>query len=118
VLPEHIHLLVSELAMGTPSTVIQVLKQRVSRRLRRKKRKPSAQFTLNFQNTRDSLPRFWQSRFYDFNVFEPGEKSRKASLHAHESAETKIGRPSERLALEQFFLLLESQRIDSRRPVN
>jgi REP element-mobilizing transposase RayT len=39
VMPEHIHLLISEPAKGTPSTVIQVLKQRVSRRLRRKKRK-------------------------------------------------------------------------------
>ena len=35
VMPEHIHLLISEPAKGTPSTVMQVLKQRVSRRLRR-----------------------------------------------------------------------------------
>ena len=35
VMPEHIHLLISEPVKGTPSTVIQVLKQRVSRRLRR-----------------------------------------------------------------------------------
>src|SRR6202049_5295176 len=44
VMPEHIHLLISEPAKGTPSTVIQVLKQRVSRRLRRKKRTAAAQF--------------------------------------------------------------------------
>src|SRR6202165_1938480 len=37
VMPEHIHLLISEPVQATPSTVIQVLKQRVSRRLRRKK---------------------------------------------------------------------------------
>ena len=35
VMPEHIHLLIGEPAKGTPSTVIQVLKQRVSRHLRR-----------------------------------------------------------------------------------
>ena len=40
VMPKHIHLLISEPAKGTPTTVIQVLKQRVSRRLRRKKRAP------------------------------------------------------------------------------
>ena len=40
VMPDHIHVLMSEPAKGTPSTVIQVLKQRVSRRLRRKKRAP------------------------------------------------------------------------------
>ena len=31
VMPEHIHLLISEPAKGTPSTIMQVLKQRVSR---------------------------------------------------------------------------------------
>ncbi len=41
VMPDHIHLLISEPAKGTPSTVIQVLKQRVSRRLRRKRRPPT-----------------------------------------------------------------------------
>src|SRR6202049_1768056 len=48
VMPEHIHLLISEPVKGTPSTVIQVLKQRVSRRLRRKKRKPTGPLNLNF----------------------------------------------------------------------
>src|SRR5579863_7526508 len=42
VLPEHVHLLIGEPVRGTPSTVVQVLKQRVSRRLRRKKRAPAA----------------------------------------------------------------------------
>src|SRR6202166_3427617 len=40
VMPEHIHLLIGEPAKGTSSTVIQVLKQRVSRRLRRKRPRP------------------------------------------------------------------------------
>jgi putative transposase len=69
VMPEHIHLLISEPAKGTPSTVIQVLKQRVSRRLRRKKRKPAGQLSLAFEVSDDALPRFWQRRFYDFNVW-------------------------------------------------
>ena len=69
VMPEHIHLLISEPVKGTPSTVIQVLKQRVSRRLRRKKRKPTGQLDLTFASSDDSLPRFWQQRFYDFNVW-------------------------------------------------
>ena len=38
VMPEHVHLLISEPAAETPSTVLQVLKQRVSQRLRRKAR--------------------------------------------------------------------------------
>ena len=69
VMPEHIHLLISEPVKGTPSTVIQVLKQRVSRPLRRKKRKPTGQLNMTFARSDDSLPRFWQRRFYDFNVW-------------------------------------------------
>ena len=38
VMPEHIHLLISEPRVGTPSTVTQVLKQRVSRALRKKEK--------------------------------------------------------------------------------
>jgi REP element-mobilizing transposase RayT len=38
VMPEHIHLLISEPRVGTPSTVMQVLKQRVSLSVRREER--------------------------------------------------------------------------------
>ena len=37
VMPEHVHLLMSE-PKGTPSTVLQMLKQRVSRTMRKKRR--------------------------------------------------------------------------------
>jgi putative transposase len=77
VMPEHIHLLISEPLKGTPSTVIQVLKQRVSRRLRRKKRTPTAQLKLTFEVGATSLPRFWQRRFYDFNVWSLKKKIEK-----------------------------------------
>jgi hypothetical protein len=68
-MPEHIHLLISEPTNGTPPTVIQVLKQRVSRRLRRKKRNATGQFRLAFARGDESLCRFWQRRFCDFNVW-------------------------------------------------
>ncbi len=57
--------------------MIQVLKQRASRRLRRKKRKPVPQFNLSFANSEDSLPRFWQRRFYDFNVWSLKKRAEK-----------------------------------------
>ena len=79
VMPEHIHLLIGEPAKGTPSTVIQVLKQRVSRRLRRRKRNAAGQFRLAFAGVDDSLRRFWQRRFYDFNVW--SLKKRVEKLH-------------------------------------
>src|SRR5579863_2992443 len=79
VMPEHIHLLLSEPAKGTPSTVIQVLKQRVSRRLHRKRGAPAGQLNLIFASSDDSLPRYWQRRFYDFNVW--SLKKRVEKLH-------------------------------------
>ena len=69
VMPEHIHLLIGEPARGTPSTVMQVLKQRVSHRLRRKRRTSCRQLPLRFDRGGDTLPRFWQLRFHDFNVW-------------------------------------------------
>jgi putative transposase len=79
VMPEHVHLLISEPRRGTPSTALQVLKQRVSRRLRAKNRTPAGQMRLHFANDAESLPRFWQRRFYDFNVW--SLKKRVEKLH-------------------------------------
>jgi putative transposase len=71
VMSNHIHLLIGEPAKGTPSTVMQVLKQRVSRHLRRKPRRKrsSHQLALPFPQPNNSLHQFWQPRFYDFNVW-------------------------------------------------
>ena len=68
VMPEHVHLLVSEPEKGNPSKMLQVLKQKVSRALRKPARKASAQLPLAFAAATDS-PAFWQRRFYDFNVW-------------------------------------------------
>jgi len=78
VMPEHVHLLISEPRTGTPSTVLQVLKQRVSRELRRRKQRRSpAQIALPFPETATEPPRFWQRRFYDFNVWSRGKQTEK-----------------------------------------
>lgn len=54
VMPEHFHLLMSEPAMISSSTALQVIKQRFARKLREEKQCP--------------WERVWQRRFYDFNV--------------------------------------------------
>ena len=69
VMPEHIHLVISEPKKGNPSKVLQVLKQEVSRALRRRSRNSSAQLSLPFPSTGADAPAFWQRRFYDFNVW-------------------------------------------------
>jgi putative transposase len=54
VMPEHFHLLMSEPERGTPATIMQVLKQRVSIKCR-------ARGVQTF-------PTFWLPRSHDFNV--------------------------------------------------
>ena len=65
VMPEHIHLLIGEPERGTPSTVMQVLKQRYARRVLGEKKRNPAQTTF----WPESPERVWQRRFYDFNVW-------------------------------------------------
>ena len=77
-MPEHVHLLMSEPARSNPSKVLQVLKQRVSRSLRGRKLGSGTQLWLSFAENEDS-PAFWQRRFYDFNVW--SEKKVKEKLH-------------------------------------
>ena len=119
VMPDHIHLLMSEPEVETPSVVMQVLKQRVSRRLRRKRPTlrtakggpPAAnggppQLRLwgeadgpTLQRTKGGppaakggapeLPRFWQRRFYDFNVW--SHKKRREKLDYMHSNPVKRG---------------------------
>jgi putative transposase len=64
-MPEHFHLLISEPKVGSVSLMMQVLKQRVSRRCRKKPRAVN-QMTL-WEN--HPVRAFWQRRYYDFNVF-------------------------------------------------
>jgi putative transposase len=71
VMPEHIHLLTSEPKVGTPSAVMQVLKQRVAQCLRRRTRRRSNedQMRLWTEAPAEASGSFWQRRFYDFNVW-------------------------------------------------
>ena len=68
IMPEHVHLLISEPDRGTQSTVMQVLKQRFARRVLgewRRQRKPQ-QCEL-WQEALEA-GHVWQARYYDFIV--------------------------------------------------
>jgi putative transposase len=83
-MPEHVRLLMSEPAKGTPSKIMQVLKQRVSRAMRGKRRSSSGQLRLPFAEERRERKRFWQRRFYDFNVWSRGKVKEKLNyMHAN-----------------------------------
>ncbi|MGA2301800.1 MAG: transposase [Candidatus Acidiferrum sp.] len=78
VMPEHVHLLISEPKKGTPSTVLQMLKQRVSQKMRKKRRNAcEKQLRLAFPEPGENSRCFWQPRFYDFNVYTNGKKREK-----------------------------------------
>jgi putative transposase len=68
VMPEHFHFLITEPEVGTPSTVMQVLKQRTAHALlpRRKRANPRQASLFPELTARRA---FWQARFYDFNVW-------------------------------------------------
>jgi putative transposase len=66
VMPEHIHLLLSEPEVGTPSTVMQVVKQRTARALLPAGKRSDPRQRELFEVFEHAS--FWQTRFYDFNV--------------------------------------------------
>lgn len=84
-MPNHVHLLMSEPNKRTPSTVLQMLKQRVSRKMRESEaRMPRTERRLNFPESIHELPQFWQPRFYDFNVYSHKKMREKLEyMHAN-----------------------------------
>jgi len=78
-MPEHVHLLVSEPQRETLSTAVQALKLGVVRSLKGfdrtedavvpMSRKKSETWGTPIVSVRKKSNRFWQARFYDFNVW-------------------------------------------------
>ena len=90
VMPEHVHLLMGEPRKGDPSTVLKMLKQRVSRRLRKKRRAAAnSPLQMSFAELAGGeLRQFWQARFYDFNVYSE-RKKREKLLYMHANPVTR-----------------------------
>jgi putative transposase len=97
VMPNHVHLLISECAKGTPSEVLKVLKQRVSRDLRENRGcAPAGQFRFAFTKDDGNLPSFWQPRFYDFNVWSEKKVREKLEyMHANPIAKRLVEHPKD-----------------------
>ncbi len=85
VMPEHVHLLLSEPPKGTPSVVLQKLKLRVSLRIRKGREVGMAeQFPLTSEGEGVPPKAYWQARFYDFNVHTIGKRKEKLDyMHAN-----------------------------------
>ncbi len=68
VMPEHVHLLLSEPERANPSVVVQVLKQRFARQVIRARRKRQDRAQKILWET-EGEEHVWQRRFYDFVVW-------------------------------------------------
>ena len=83
-MPEHVHLLISESGELPVSRIIQIFKQRVSRNLRGRKRASRRQLALPFPQNERGPRRFWQRRYYDFNVYtRPKLKEKLHYIHGN-----------------------------------
>jgi putative transposase len=93
VMPEHFHVLMSEPRQVAPSTVMQVLKQRVARRLLPNRRGDSNRRCSPEDGGRR---RFWQSRFYDFNVWNKKKHIEKLRyMHRNPVTRGLVSRPED-----------------------
>jgi len=78
VMPEHVHLLVSEPKNGSLASAVQAIKQSVSRKL---------------IGDRDH---FWQERYYDFNVWSLAKQKEKVKyIHRNPVRRELVDRPAE-----------------------
>jgi putative transposase len=94
IMPEHVHLLISESSAVPPAKIIQVFKQRVSRRMRGKKRAIKNQLTLRFPQPHSEVRRFWQRRYYDFNIYSRKKLWEKLEyMHANPVEERLVQHP-------------------------
>jgi REP-associated tyrosine transposase len=109
VMPEHIHLLMTEPEVGTPSTVIQVLKQRSARALLPKRKRTDPR-QGNLFGERKLHRAFWQARFYDFNVWTTKKRVEKLRyMHRNPVQRGLVESPEQwRWSSYRFYLLEEA----------
>ena len=78
VMPEHVHLLMTEPERGTPASAVQSIKQSVSRKLIA------------------GREHFWQARYYDFNVFTSKKRIEKLKyIHRNPVKRRLVERPED-----------------------
>ena len=95
-MPDHVHLLIGEPAGATPAEVVQIFKQRVSRKLRSRKGTSVKQLPLPFPDQGRIPGRFWQRRYYDFNVYSRHKLREKLDyMHANPVRDKLVTHPKD-----------------------
>jgi len=81
VMPEHVHLLISEPQVGNPSTVVQAIKLGFGRR---------------WSVDTEFSGQFWQRRFYDFNLWSQRKQTEKLKyMHRNPVARGLVADPAD-----------------------
>jgi len=108
-MPEHIHLLMTEPAVETPSTVMQVLKQRSARALLPKRKRADPRQRDLFEDRKQHRA-FWQARFYDFNVWTTKKRVEKLRyMHRNPVKRGLVESPEQwRWSSHRYYLLGEA----------
>jgi putative transposase len=95
-LPEHIHLLLTEPERGNPSKVMQAIKQGFARRLLIKLRASSEPLPRQSRNTALNDGHIWQARFYDFVVLSEEKRAEKLRyMHCNPVKRGLLGEPQQ-----------------------
>jgi putative transposase len=95
-MPDHVPLLINEPRGSSPAKVVQVFKQRVSRKVRGKTRAAKTQLRLPFPDDAGSPLRFWQRRYYDFNVYSRSKLHEKLDyMHSNPVNERLVAHPNQ-----------------------
>ncbi|HLM83201.1 MAG TPA: transposase [Terriglobales bacterium] len=95
IMPEHLHLLITEPEAGDPSVVMKVLKERFTRKLRTAGAPLIAYFAMNGIPHPEPAP-VWQKRFYDFNVWTNEKRIEKIRyMHRNPVKRGLVARPED-----------------------
>jgi putative transposase len=96
VMPEHVHLVVSEPEKKTPSKALQVLKQNVAKSLLTVTQRPAFfAFSSPSEDARTDQ-HFWHRRFYDFNVWSEQKLHEKLNyIHANPVVRKLVSHPKD-----------------------
>jgi len=94
IMPEHIHLMIDETPTLLPAGVVQVFKQRVSRFMRGQQGEALERAAAKSAHGNTELWRFWQRRYYDFNVHTREKLKEKLEyMHANPVVEKLVAHP-------------------------
>jgi len=111
VMPEHVHLLMSEPETGNPSDVMRELKQRSARALLPKRKRQDPRQRVLFPDAIRTP--FWQARFYDFNVWTAKKRVEKLNyMHQNPVKRGLTMEPEDlRWSSYRFYALAEAGRV-------